>query len=255
MGWAMSAMCLSIPILPVQAAEDPRVFELRTYVTYPGKLPDLLKRFREHTCRLFEKHGMQNIGYWVPADPADGGENTLIYLIAHQSRESAKASWAAFQQDPEWQAAAKASEMNGKILAQKPGSLFLKTTDYSPRVVLGASPTERVFEMRTYKAANGKLQDLHQRFRNHTTALFHKHGMTQIGYWSPQDESDGSADTLIYLLSHPSREAAQSAFTQFRADPQWIEAKAESEKNGSLTAAVGGVKSVFLKATDFSPIR
>ncbi|MEK0446287.1 MAG: hypothetical protein RLZZ399_1608 [Verrucomicrobiota bacterium] len=251
----MSAICLSIEIPPLQAAEDPRVFELRTYVTHPGKLPDLLKRFREHTCRLFEKHGMQNIGYWVPTDSADGSENTLIYLIAHRSRESAKASWAAFQQDPEWQAAAKASEINGKILAQRPGALFLKTTDYSAPVVVGASPTERVFEMRTYKAASGKLPELHQRFRNHTTALFQKHGMTQIGYWSPTEESGGSADTLIYLLSHPSREAAQNAFTQFRADPQWIAAKAESEKNGSLTAVTGGVKSVFLKATDFSPIR
>ncbi len=251
----MSALCLNVGISVAEAVEDPRVFELRTYVTHPGKLPDLLKRFRDHTCRLFEKHGMQNIGYWVPSDSGDGAENTLIYLIAHQSHESAKASWLAFQQDPDWQAAARASEINGKILAQKPDAVFLKTTDYSAPIVSKASPTERVFEIRTYKAASGKLQDLHQRFRNHTTGLFQKHGMTQIGYWSPVEESGGSADTLIYLLSHPNRQAAQNAFAHFGADTAWIAAKADSEKNGSLTAAVGGVKSVFLKATDFSPIR
>ena len=75
---------------------------MRTYTAPPGKFAALQSRFRDHTLRLFEKHGMQNIGYWIPADPPNS-ENTLTYIIAHKDRESAKKSWAAFGADPEWQ--------------------------------------------------------------------------------------------------------------------------------------------------------
>jgi hypothetical protein len=107
-----------------------RVFELRTYTANPGRLDALNKRFRDHTVRLFEKHGMQNIGYWVPAD-APGSENTLIYILAHKSREAAKQSWSAFGKDPEWQKVAKESEADGRILARAPESVFMNATDYS----------------------------------------------------------------------------------------------------------------------------
>jgi hypothetical protein len=242
---------------PAGAAEAPdqRVYELRTYVTREGKLPDLLKRFREHTCRLFEKHGMQNIGYWVPLAKEDGSDNTLIYLIAHTSSEAAKSSWKAFGQDPEWKAAAQASEAQGKILAQKPEAVFLKTTDFSCAVKTGVGAGDRVFELRTYHTPEGKLEVLHRRFREHTCGLFEKHGMTNVGYWTPMGEEAGASNTLIYVLSHPSREAGLKAFESFRADPAWISAKQASEKEGSLTVQPGGVKSVYLKATDFSPIR
>ena len=117
-------------LLPLaSSAADNRVFELRTYTTLPGKLPDLLARFRDHTTKLFEKHGMQNIGYWVPKD-APRSENTLIYLLAHSSRDAAKKSWDAFRADPDWQKAAKASEANGKIV-DKVESVFLDPTDFS----------------------------------------------------------------------------------------------------------------------------
>ena len=117
-------------LLPLaSSAADNRVFELRTYTTLPGKLPDLLARFRDHTTKLFEKHGMQNIGYWVPKD-APRSENTLIYLLAHSSREAAKKSWDAFRADPDWQKAAKASEANGKLV-DKVESVFLDPTDFS----------------------------------------------------------------------------------------------------------------------------
>ena len=105
------------------------VYELRIYHTYEGKLDDLLTRFRDHTMKLFEKHGMQNIGYWVPKD-APRSENTLIYLLAHSSRDAAKKSWDAFRADPDWQKAAKASEANGKIV-DKVESVFLDPTDFS----------------------------------------------------------------------------------------------------------------------------
>lgn len=252
---AMSTTLMMSAVGAAQAADAP-TYELRIYTTNEGKLPDLLKRFREHTCSLFEKHGMTNIGYWVPLDNADGADNTLIYIISHKSREAAKASWAAFQADPDWQAVAKASEAGGKILAKKPESIFLSLTDFSAPPKLGASSAPRVFELRTYHTPPDKLPDLLKRFREHTCALFEKHGMTNVGYWTPTDADKGSANTLIYILAHPSKEAGLKAFAAFRDDPDWQKAKAASEANGSLTLpGKEGVRSVYLQATDFSPIR
>jgi hypothetical protein len=116
---------LSSPVL----AQNQRVFELRTYHTLPGRLPALQARFRDHTTQLFEKHGMTNIGYWTPQD-APASDNTLIYVIAHASRDAAKKNWDDFRNDPVWQAAQKASEADGKIV-EKVDSVFMTATDYS----------------------------------------------------------------------------------------------------------------------------
>src|SRR5262245_17602672 len=113
---------------PAEAAST-RVFELRTYTTHPGKLDALNARFRDHTTRIFKKHGMENIGYWVPQDEPTHG-NTLVYIIAHKSRDAAKKSWDAFRADPEWKKVSAESEVNGKIVA-KVESVFLDPTDYS----------------------------------------------------------------------------------------------------------------------------
>ena len=112
----------------------------------------------------------------------------------------------------------------------------------------------RVFEMRTYYAAPGKLEDLQARFRNHTVKLFEKHGMTNIGYWVPVDEKTGqpTGNTLVYILAFPSLEARQKSWDGFRADPAWDAARNESEKNGKLLEKID---SVFLKATDYSAIK
>ena len=113
-----------------QAQAANRVFELRTYTAAPGKFEALQKRFRDHTLRIFEKHGMQNIGYWIPADPPNS-ENTLTYIIAHKDREAAKKSWADFQADPEWQKVRNESQKDGS-LTTKVESVFLNPTDFSP---------------------------------------------------------------------------------------------------------------------------
>lgn len=107
-----------------------RVFELRTYTTHPGKLDALNARFRNHTVKLFEKHGMTNIVYMTPMD-APQSENTLVYLLAHKSREAAKASFDAFRKDPDWVKARTESEAPGPIVV-KVDSVFLTPTDYSP---------------------------------------------------------------------------------------------------------------------------
>lgn len=112
-------------------SEDPQpqplLYELRTYTTLEGRLPALHRRFADHTMKLFEKHGMKNVIYWVPADR----DNTLVYVVAHKSREAADASWKAFISDPEWHAARDASEKDGKIVA-KVERQYLLATDYSP---------------------------------------------------------------------------------------------------------------------------
>jgi hypothetical protein len=119
-------------------------------------------------------------------------------------------------------------------------------------VAEGADKVEtRVFEMRTYYAAPGKMEALHKRFREHTNKLFVKHGMTLIGYWSPIDPKEAE-QKMVYILAYPSREAAEKSWKAFRADPDWIAAKDASEKDGKL---VDKVDSVFLKGTDYSPIK
>ena len=107
-----------------------RVFELRTYTVHPGKLPNLLARFRDHTCRIFEKVGMENIGYWVEMEPAEGEDPKLHYIIVHKSRAAADASWAMFKNDPDWKAAAAASEVDGKIV-KKVSRIYLTAADFS----------------------------------------------------------------------------------------------------------------------------
>jgi hypothetical protein len=251
------AALLALLIVPLNAADTP-VYELRIYICNEGKLPDLLKRFRDHTVKLFEKHGMTNVGYWVPTKKEDGSETTLIYILKHASRDAAKASFAAFGKDPEWQAARKASEENGKILASPPESIFMATTDYSPGVVVEAKDPARTFELRIYETPEGKIAPLNERFRDHTMKLFSKHGMEHIGYWEPTDPEKKAGSKLIYVLAHQSEDAGLKSFEAFRADPDWIAAKAASEaKNGgSLTILQpDGVRSIYMKPVDFSALR
>ena len=112
------------------AAQGAKVFELRTYTTHPGKLPNLEARFRDHTMRIFEKHGMHNVGYWVPQDAPDR-DNTLVYIISHDSRQAAERNWKLFREDPEWQEVARASQVDGQIVANVE-SVFMTATDFSP---------------------------------------------------------------------------------------------------------------------------
>ena len=126
-GFAFGAFYSSTP---AQAQAPGRVFELRTYTAPDGKLPLLQKRFRDHTLRIFEKHGMKNVGYWVPQD-VPARDNTLIYVISHASRDAAKQSWADFVADPEWKKVSAESQVDGPIVS-KVVSVFMDATDYSP---------------------------------------------------------------------------------------------------------------------------
>ena len=110
-------------------SQSGQVFELRTYTANPGRLDALNTRFRDHTTRIFGKHGMKNVGYWVPQD-SPMSDNTLIYIISHPSREAAANNWKAFGADPEWRKVAEESQRDGRIVSNV-DSVFMDPTDYS----------------------------------------------------------------------------------------------------------------------------
>jgi hypothetical protein len=114
-----------------------------------------------------------------------------------------------------------------------------------------AQSANRVFELLTYTSPDGKLNDLHARFRNHTLKLFAKHGITNVGYFKPLDAPQ-SQNTLVYLLAYPSRDAAKQSWEAFRKDADWVKARADSEAKGPI---VSNVQSVFLEPADYSPMK
>ncbi len=242
---AFAIAVFAATLSPQSPADESRLYEMRVYYCEPGRLDALLTRFRDHTTRIFEKHGMTNVGYWLPVDNTD---NKLVYVLSYPGdRAYRDKAWQAFSNDPEWKKVQSDSEKSGKIVSRVVNT-FMHETDFSfPMKVTGASEN-RVFELRTYHTNPGKLPELLARFRNHTTALFAKQGITNLNYWLPDDMDN----QLTYMLTYPDMEAAKSKFEAFRADPEWVKARDYSERNGKL---VEKVESTYLEATDFSPIR
>lgn len=114
----------------VTAQSKARVFELRTYTMHEGKLEHELDLFRTSLAKTIERHGMSALGYWTAAD-APQSQNTLIYIVAHQSREAAKKSWDAFRADPVLVPMREATKREGPSVV-KVDSVFLNPTDFSP---------------------------------------------------------------------------------------------------------------------------
>ena len=114
------------------SASTAAVYELRVYHAAPGKLADLEARFRDHTIKIFDRHGIKSVAYWTPLDEPEKS-NTLIYILQHPSREAAAANWKSFQDDPEWKSVKEKSEANGKLV-DKIDSTYLALTDFSPRL-------------------------------------------------------------------------------------------------------------------------
>jgi len=249
-GLAALSLCFT-----ATAQEKQRLYELRTYHAEPGKLDALLARFRDHTCKLFEKHGMTNVAYFVPVENKD---NLLVYLLAYQDKDARDKAWKEFLADEEWKKVVAESEAQGKLVG-KVDELYLMPTEFSPGFA-GPAPgqkDDRLFEMRTYTTTPGNLPALHNRFKNHTIELFKKHGITNLSYFRYLAGQPGTENTLLYFLAHKDATAASASWTAFRADPVWVAAKKASEDaaGGSLTVLPDGVKSVFLKPTDFSPVK
>ena len=247
----LSVLALLAGLFLVPARASAEVYELRTYTTNEGKLDNLNARFRDHTVRLFEKHGIESVGYWVPADDPKS-KNTLIYVVKHKSRDAAKASWRAFLADPEWKKVARESQRDGRILAKAPESVFMNAADYSPKFSNDRKSGDAVFELRIYRTNKGKLKNLDARFRDHTIRIFNRFGIQSVAYWHPVDEPD-SKDTLIYVIRHDSRDAAKKSWKSFGADKEWKRVAKESQEDGRFLRE--RPESIYMKATDYSAIR
>ena len=231
--FVLSAAIFS-PALHAVEKSDSSIFELRRYTTAKGKLPALHKRFRDHTVKLFKKHGMTNVIYWTPTDRP----NRLVYLLKHDSLAARKTSFNAFRNDPVWKKAYKESRTDGPLVT-KVESTFLKVTGYSPKAFAAAKPGW-IYELRTYTTNKGKLANLNARFDDHTMQLFKKHGIHNVLYTIPQDKKRKDV-TLVYIIAHKTRKAANTSWKSFVSDPAWRTVARESQKDGRILVK-GGVE-------------
>lgn len=232
---------------PIPSEEISSIYELRTYYAADGKLESLLSRFRDHTTSLFEKHGMTNVAYWTPSENTD---NILVYLMAYPSKEARDKSWETFINDLEWTKVWEASKVDGPLV-DSIAQIFLTPTDFSPELEI-EDMGNRIFEMRTYYTHQGKLPNLHARFRDHTIDLFEKHNINNLVYFNYETDMNGSENTLLYFITHPDRESAKNNWQAFIQDTDWRQAYEASRIDGSL---VDSLTSLFMIPTNFSPLK
>jgi len=226
---------------------EPLFFEMRTYYCHPGKLDDLLKRFNDHTMKLFEKHGMVNMGYWVPIDNSD---NKLVYLMGYQSRDQRDKAWDAFMNDPEWKRVWEASKVNGPIVDSVINK-FYTYTGYSPKLKK-EDVGPRIFSLRTYYTNEGKLKNLHDRFENHTLEIFKNNGMSNIAYFNLDPSHEESDNVLTYFITFTDTITRKASWRSFGEDPAWKSAYENSIKDGKL---VDSLTAELMIPTTFSPLK
>lgn len=238
-------LCLSF-LLTGFSSFAQEVFELRVYYCESGRLPALLQRFENHTLALFEKHGMENIGYWT----ATADTSVLYYVLKYPSLEARHTAWKNFGADPAWQTAKTASEVSGKIVKKVESTFLTRDDRLSPTIQKPrGSGKDREYELRIYYAKPGKMPELLDRFANHTRALFTKHQLQNVMYFTTLEEPT----VLYYWLAHPKGEqVAKSNWKNFGQDPAWKKAAADSEMNGPL---IEKIDAFYMKATRFSKLK
>lgn len=234
-GTPVVASIAAAPAVPAPSREA-RVFELRTYYAAAGKLDALHARFRDSTIPLLARYGAVSLGYWVPVDNPD---NMLVYLLAYPSPAAKAQVWAGLAGDPEWLRAKKRSEAGGKLV-ESIEETTLTPTDYTPAVAPARAAKPRVFELRTYAADDGNLDALHARFRAKVTRPVAKHGVESVGVWSVAGRN-GAAPALVQLVAHN--------------EDSWEKSIAAVRKPDVRPDAAGGVQSLLLKPTDYSPLK
>ena len=245
----LTLLCAGLFPFAVNAKKaDSRYFEMRIYYCHPGRLDALIQRFTNHTTKIFEKHGMTNVGYWIPTNNT---ENALYYILAYPSKADRDSSWKHFSSDPEWKTVSKKSEETGKIVA-KVTSIFMNATDFSPKIKPSSGTVNQVFELRTYSQLPGRNPAILARFRDHTMKIFKSHDIKNIAYFTTIEKDPAVQSKLVYLVAHPSEEAAKVNWAAFGNDPKWKKASADSEKDGKI---IEKIESVFMTPTAFSTIR
>jgi hypothetical protein len=213
--------------------------ELRIYETMPGKLPALNDRFANHTTGFFRQHGIGMLGFWTDEI---GDSNKLTYILNFDSMADREQKWNAFQADRAWQEVRAETEQDGPFVARVLNT-FMSLTSYSPEPKI----TTNVQELRVYEAVPGKLPALNDRFANHTTGLFQKHGMEVVAYWT---QAVGTSNELVYMLGYDGLGDREKSWKAFQGDAEWQKARAESETDGPL---VKRSHNRILRPTAYSP--
>ena len=215
------------------------IYEQRIYKAVPGKLGAINARFANHTIGFFEEFNIGMVGFW---NDEIGASNQLTYILSFDSMADREEKWSAFGAHKPWLEVRAETEANGPLVAQVINS-FMSLTPYSPQPSFKTTLQEK----RVYEAMPGKLPDLHNRFSNHTMALFEKHGIENVAYWT---EVVGTSNRLVYMLGYPDLGAREKSFAAFGSDPAWQKARAASEENGALVRVS---KHSILRLTDYSP--
>ncbi len=281
-----------------KAQPGERVFELRTYWAHPGKMKDLEARFRDHTCKLFAKHGMTIVGFWKPLDlPPTEKKNSNSKVDAEYKAATVKVAEAEYKLAAATTHLAKL-EMDLREELSKSGAITQSEFANAKLTWVKAQQEEEVKKQALvmsrldkadaqYKAAKVKVAEAEYKAASATTPVVKNvwdqlEKLSKLGAVNPSEsaiaklkwvnaqqeeevkkqaivmakldleKASQPEHKLIYLLAFPSREAAEKSWADFRKDPDWIAAKKESEKDGTL---VDKVESVFMKATDFSPLK
>ena len=215
------------------------IYEQRIYKAVPGKLGAINARFANHTIGFFEEFNIGMVGFW---NDEIGASNQLTYILSFDSMADREEKWSAFGAHKPWLEVRAETEANGPLVAQVINS-FMSLTPYSPQPSFKTTLQEK----RVYEAMPGKLPDLHNRFSNHTMALFEKHGIENVAYWT---EDVGTSNRLVYMLGYDSVGDREKGWAAFGADPEWQKARAASEENGALVRVS---KHSILRLTDYSP--
>ncbi|WP_296699422.1 NIPSNAP family protein [Algoriphagus sp.] len=220
-------------------------FEIRKYYANPGKLPDLIKRFQDHTVALFEKSGMENIAYFVPVENND---NSMTYILGYPDEAARDRMWEVFLNDPDWKKAYAESIVDGALVSKIDQTFMTLAPGLNERMM----PTNSgIFQLRIYTCFEGKIDNLITRFKDHTQELFERQGLKNHPYWLTS-EKEGGQSKLVYLLAHEDQASFEAAFQRFLKDPDWVAARDASEANGKI---VEKVDATFFKTLPFSPMK
>ena len=222
--------------------------ELRIYSAAEGRHGDLIRRFKDHTDRIFRRHGLEALGYWIPTGGPAKKRRRLVYLLRHESRYEAYRNWVSFSNDREWERVLDKPEFQG-LLAKKPESIFLEEKAYSGLRDVAIEQSGGVYELRKYEGDASALGDW---LNGYLKPLLSKHGVREVGSWVPFDEP-GSATTIISLLYHRDREEADAAWKKIRADPVWTQGSDRRKARGDAPPREPEV--IFLRALGFSPLK
>ena len=236
------------PTLPDSAprmlrVDDGPVYELRIYAAAEDRLGHLIKRFREHTDRLFRKHKMEPVAYWLPTDGTAKEKRRFVYILKHPSRYAAYRNWNAFTHDPEWKRGVLEQPEFQRLLSDRPESVFLTPNKFLNESTRSNNPN--IYELRIHTAAQGKLTALHQHHRDTGVNLHLKHGIRTLGSWFAFDRPE-SENTMYTLHRHTNRTQADLNWKAIEADPEWRKSR------GNLNTKT---ERLYLKPMDFSPMR